>query len=74
MKNLKLLNKKYLSIIFFFSFFGLELQSQEPIDIWNVEEKQKTEEIIIKENLDEKKRTTKILFMKCSLKKEMNQI
>ena len=54
MKNLKLLNKKYLSIIFFFSFFGLELQSQEPIDIWNVEEKQKTEEIIIKENLDDK--------------------
>ena len=39
MKNLKLLNKKYLSFILFYLFFGLVAQSQEPIDIWNIEEK-----------------------------------
>ena len=39
MKNLKLLNKKYLSVILFYLFFGLAAQSQEPIDIWNLEEK-----------------------------------
>ena len=44
MKNLKLLNKKYLSIILFYLFFGFA-QSQEPIDIWNIEEKKTTENI-----------------------------
>ena len=39
MKNLKLLNKKYLSIILLFISFGLSSQSQEPIDIWGVEKK-----------------------------------
>jgi hypothetical protein len=39
MKNLKLLNKKYLSIILLFISFGLSSQSQEPIDIWDVEKK-----------------------------------
>ena len=39
MKNLKLLNKKYLSIILFYLFFALDTQSQEPVDIWNIEEK-----------------------------------
>ena len=39
MKNLKLLNKKYLSIIVLFITFGLSSQSQEPIDIWDVEKK-----------------------------------
>ena len=43
MKNLKLLNKKYLSIIFLL-LLGFASQSQEPIDIWNVEVKQKIEE------------------------------
>ncbi len=37
MKNLKLLNRKYLSIILFSLFFGFTSQSQEPVDIWNVE-------------------------------------
>ena len=57
MKNLKLLNKKNLSIILFFSFFGFESQSQEPVDIWNVETK--------------KKILHKIMFMKDSLKKQI---
>ena len=39
MKNLKLLNKKYLSFVLFCLLFGLTAQSQEPIDIWNIEEK-----------------------------------
>ena len=47
MKNLKLLNKKYLSIILFYLFFGNLGQSQEPIDIWNIEEKNTTKNIDI---------------------------
>jgi len=43
MKNLKLLNKKYLSVILIYLFFGIAAQSQEPIDIWNIEEKKITE-------------------------------
>ena len=49
MKNLKLLNKKYLLAILFYLFFGLSSQSQEPIDIWNIEEK-KTESIDVIES------------------------
>ena len=37
MKNLKLLNKKYLLIILFFLSLGLSAQSQEPVDIWSME-------------------------------------
>ena len=45
MKNLKLLNKKYLSVILFFLFFGLTAKAQEPIDIWSIEEKKTTDNI-----------------------------
>ena len=44
MKNLKLLNRKYLSIILFFLFFGLTAQSEEPVDIWNIETKSTSED------------------------------
>ena len=44
MKNSKLLNKKYLSIISFFLIFGFNVQSQEPADIWNLEPKITSEE------------------------------
>jgi hypothetical protein len=54
MKKLKLLNKKYLSIILFFLAFEPNVQAQEPVDIWNVEEKQTKEESIIPENFEEK--------------------
>jgi len=50
MKNLKLLNKKYLLIIFYYLLFGLVAQSQEPIDIWNIEEKKITENIDVIES------------------------
>ena len=53
MRNLKLLNKKYLSIILI-SFIGFSSQSQEPIDIWNVEEKKTSETNIVNENFKKK--------------------
>ena len=49
MKNLKLLNKKYFSIILIL-FFGLSSYAEEnPVDIWNIEEKQ-AEEISLEKN------------------------
>ncbi|MDA9615746.1 hypothetical protein N9S20_00060 [Candidatus Pelagibacter sp.] len=51
MRKLKLLNRQYLLITLFSLFFGFNTQSQEPIDIWSVEEKTKTEDTsIIKDN------------------------
>ena len=54
MKNLKLLNKKYLSIIFLL-LLGVASQSQEPIDIWNVEVEKKIEENQATESFEDKK-------------------
>ena len=54
MKNLKLLSKKNLSFLLFFSIFGFELYSQEPVDIWNIEEKKKVEEVVIIEEVEKK--------------------
>ena len=45
MKNLKLLNKKFLLVSIFYIFFGLTALSQEPIDIWNIGEKKAVENI-----------------------------
>ena len=39
MKNLRLLNKKILSIILAFLVFGFSSNSEEPVDIWSIEEK-----------------------------------
>ena len=52
MKNLELLNKKQLLVIFFYFIFGLTAQSQEPIDIWNIEEKKTVKNTDIIENND----------------------
>ena len=73
MKNLKLSNKKYLSVILLYLFFGLVAQSQEPIDIWNIEQKN------AKENTDtiesnEKKMVCRTTFIKCNPKKMTSQI
>ena len=53
MKKLKLLNKKYLSAILFYLFFGLTALSQEPIDIWNIEEKKTIKNSDVTENSQE---------------------
>ena len=53
MKNLKLLNKHYLSIILFYLFFGLAAESEEVIDIWNIENKKSTENVDVLENTEE---------------------
>ena len=53
MKNLKLLNKKHLSIVLFFLLFGFSTQSQEPVDIWGTENKKPKEDINLTENLEE---------------------
>ena len=52
MKKLKLLNKKNLSFIFFYFIFGITAQSQEPVDIWNIDEKKNTESTILVEEKD----------------------
>ena len=53
MQNLKSLNKKFLSIFFFIIFYGFTSQSQEPVDIWNVEEEEQKEKANIIEKPDE---------------------
>ena len=55
MKILKLLNKKYLSIILsFFFLFTLKVYSTEPVDIWNVEiEKATTENSTEEKNIED---------------------
>ena len=44
MKSLKLLNKKYLSIILVFLLFPFSSNSEEPIDIWSLENKEPLKE------------------------------
>jgi len=63
MKNLRLLNKKNLSIILTFLVFGFSASSEEPIDIWTIEEKnsknvntplkEKNDEIVSKNSIYE---------------------
>ena len=54
MKNFKLLNRKYLSIISFFLLFGSATLSEEPVDIWDVEEKKSIKGNSIVESSEEK--------------------
>ena len=70
MKNSKLLNKKYLSIILFYLAFVFSAQSQEPVDIWNIEEKKDTESIDVIEKIKEKKITKNSIYKMQSEKKE----
>ena len=62
MTNLKLLNKKYLSSILFCLFFGFAAQSQEPIDIWNIEEKKPIESIDTIDGNEEKDDTQNSIY------------
>ena len=62
MRSLKLLNKKYLSVILFSLFFGFNTQSQDFVDIWNVTEKKISKEVeIIKKN-DKKNITQNTIY------------
>ena len=69
MKNLKLLNKRYLSIILLALFFGLASQSEEPVDIWSVEEEKVNQEISKAEEPG-KKRITENSIYKMQSQKE----
>ena len=54
MKNLKLLNRKCFSIFLLSFFISLNVQSQEPIDIWSIEENSNTNKVLNTKNDQEK--------------------
>jgi len=54
MKKLRLLNKRYLSIILFFLFCGTISQAQESVDIWKIEEQETQKKITKDENIEKK--------------------
>ena len=62
MKNLKLLNKKYLLFILFALFYGFRALSQEPVDIWNIDQKKNTKNLDISENTGEKAITENSIY------------
>jgi hypothetical protein len=62
MKNLKLLNKKYLSIILSFLLLGSATLSEEPVDIWDVEENKSTKGTSIVESSEEKKSSQNSIY------------
>ena len=73
MKNLKLSNKKYLSAILFYLFFGIAVQSQEPVDIWNIDEKKTTVNIkVIKSNKENDITQNNIYKMQSQKDNELN--
>ena len=73
MKNLKLLNKNYLSIVLFYLFFGFAAQCQEPIDIWNIEQKKTPESTEVIENDEEENVTQNSIYkMQSQKNKKLN--
>ena len=70
MKNLKLLNKKFFSVILLFTIFGLATESQEPLDIWKLEQKTTVENIYKSENLKENNVPENSIFQMQSEKSE----
>tara|TARA_B100000767_G_scaffold236534_1_gene230320 strand:+ start:26 stop:1789 length:1764 start_codon:yes stop_codon:yes gene_type:complete len=74
MKNLKLLNRKYLSIfLLFFLLFEPTVQSQEPVDIWNVDEKKIIgEDNIIKDSIKKEIPQNSIYEMQSQKDSELN--
>jgi hypothetical protein len=62
MKNLKLLNKNHLSVILFCLLFAFTAKSQEPIDIWNIEEKKITKNLDVIESTKEKDATQNSIY------------
>ena len=54
MKKLRLLNKKYLSIILLFLFCGTISQAQETVDIWKIQDQEIQKKITPDENIEKK--------------------
>ena len=74
MKNLKLLNKKYLLITIFFVFSLLSAQSQEPVDIWNIEGKKSLEQKTLLKNSEKKNVSQNAIYEMQSKKNEQVNI
>ena len=74
MKNLKLLNKKYLLLILFCLFFGFATQSQEAVDIWNIDTKETDEKVDIIENIEKKNVTQNSIYKMQSEKADGSNI
>ena len=74
MRSLKLLNKNYLSIILFFLFFGLNAQSEEPVDIWNTESKKPLVKDAITENIEQETAPTNTVYEMQSQKTDLLNI
>ena len=76
MKILKLLNKKNLSIIlsFFFLFSLKAYSTDEPVDIWNIDQEKITEDNSVEENVEEKTIQTNSIYEMQSEKKEKFEI
>ena len=68
MRNSKLLNRKYFSIILFSLLCGFSVQSQEPVDIWNVEKKKTIEKIPEIKDLEKKNITQNHVYERQSQK------
>ena len=73
MRNLKLLNRNYLSIIFIFLLIGFKAYSEDPVDIWNIENKKKSDNELNQNQKKEKISKNKIYEMQ-SQKNDQLQI
>ena len=69
MKILKLLNKKYLIIILIFFFYGSSAYSEEPVDIWNLEDKKTLQENSKVKNSEEENLSQNSIYEMQSQKK-----
>ena len=70
MKILKLLNKKYLSIILIFLLFGSNARAEDPVDIWNIEKEKPSEENQINKNIDKESAEQNVIYEMQSEKKD----
>ena len=70
MQNLKLLNKKYISVILISLFFGFGVHSQEAVDIWSTEQKKFTEENLVIDKKNEKNTPQNSIYKMQSEKSE----
>ena len=70
MRILKLLNKNYLSVILLYLLFGFTAQSQEPIDIWSIDEKKTTQNSEIIDSTEEKAVTENSIYKMQSKKND----